>query len=132
MTTPASVDEYLAALEPDRRKVVEALRRTVKAAAPDAVELISYGMPALKSHGGHFLVSYAAFKSHYSLFPASDGVVNRLAPDITPYLAGRGTIQFPAKADIPLALVERVVKIRLAENAAAEQAKQGRRAGTRG
>ena len=117
MGTPSSVDEYLAGLPDDRRAVMEALRRTVKAAAPDAAETIAYQMPALRSHGGQFLVSYAAYKRHYSLFPASGAVVAALGNELTPYLAGKGTIQFPANEPLPLALVTRIVAVRVAENA---------------
>jgi uncharacterized protein YdhG (YjbR/CyaY superfamily) len=116
MAGPSSVEEYLAALPPERRVVVEELRRTINAAAPEATESIAYQMPALRSHGGQFLVSYAAFKKHYSLFPASDAVVNALGDELTPYLAGKGTIQFPADKPLPVALVERIVKVRVAEN----------------
>jgi uncharacterized protein YdhG (YjbR/CyaY superfamily) len=115
MTTP-TVDEYLGALPEDRRAVMQALRETIRAAAPDAIELISYQMPAFKTHG-QFLVSYAAFKKHYSLFPASEAVVEALGDELTPYLAGQGTIRFPANAPIPLGTVTRIVKVRLAENA---------------
>jgi uncharacterized protein YdhG (YjbR/CyaY superfamily) len=117
MGTPSSVDEYLAGLPDDRRAVMEALRRTVKAAAPEAAETIAYQMPALRSHGGQFLVSYAAYKRHYSLFPASGAVVAALGNELTPYLAGKGTIQFPANEPLPLALVTRIVAVRVAENA---------------
>src|SRR4249919_1037558 len=117
MGTPSSVDEYLAGLPDDRRAVMEALRRTVKAAAPEAAETIAYQMPALRSHGGQFLVSYAAYKRHYSLFPASGAVVAALGEELTPYLTGKGTIQFPANEPLPLALVTRIVAIRVAENA---------------
>jgi uncharacterized protein YdhG (YjbR/CyaY superfamily) len=116
MAGPSSVEEYLAALPPERRVVVEELRRTINAAAPEATESIAYQMPALRSHGGQFLVSYAAFKKHYSLFPASDAVVNALGDELTPYLAGKGTIQFPADKPLPVALVERIVRVRVAEN----------------
>jgi uncharacterized protein YdhG (YjbR/CyaY superfamily) len=117
MTTPSTVDEYLAALPEDRRAVVQALRDTIRAAAPEAIELISYQMPAFKTHG-QFLVSYAAFKKHYSLFPASEAVVDALGEELAPYLAGKGTIRFPANAPIPLATVAKIVKVRVAENEA--------------
>ena len=81
MAGPATVDEYLAELPDDRRAVVDELRRTINAAAPDATETIAYQMPALRSHGGQFLVSYASFKAHYSLFPASDEVVKALGSE---------------------------------------------------
>jgi uncharacterized protein YdhG (YjbR/CyaY superfamily) len=94
------------------------LRRAIRAAAPDAEEVIAYRMPAFRSHGGQFLVSYDAYKRHYSLFPASDTVVRALGAEIEPYLAGRGTIRFPADRPIPVELVRRIVEIRVAENAA--------------
>ena len=119
MAGPATVEEYLAELPDPQRAVVAELRRTVNAAAPDATESIAYQMPALRSHGGQFLLSYAAFKNHYSLFPASDVVVAAIGDELTPYLAGKGTIRFPASRPIPLALVTRIVEVRVAENAAA-------------
>lgn len=117
MADPITVDDYLAALPDDRRPAVELLRQTINAAAPDATETIAYQMPALRSHRGQFLVSYAAYKHHYSLFPASDAVVQALGDELTPYLAGKGTIRFPATRPIPTSLVTRIVEIRLAENA---------------
>jgi uncharacterized protein YdhG (YjbR/CyaY superfamily) len=100
---------------------MERMRQAIKSAAPDATELISYNMPAFKSHGGQFLVSYAAFKRHYSLFPASEAVIEAAGEDLTPYLSGKGTIRFPADDPIPVSLVERIVKTRLEENAAHER-----------
>jgi uncharacterized protein YdhG (YjbR/CyaY superfamily) len=97
---------------------METLRRTIRAAAPQATEVISYKMPAFRTHG-RFLVSYDAYKRHYSLFPASDAVVRALGDAIAPYLAGRGTIRFPADRPIPTELVARVVEVRVAENDAA-------------
>jgi uncharacterized protein YdhG (YjbR/CyaY superfamily) len=118
MAAPTSVEDYLAALPDERRAVAEELRRTINAAAPDATETIAYGMPALRSHGGQFLVSYAAYKRHYSLFPASGAVIEALGEELTPYLAGKGTIQFPADRPIPTALVKKIIKVRVAENKA--------------
>jgi uncharacterized protein YdhG (YjbR/CyaY superfamily) len=118
MAAPATVEEYLAGLPLDRRAAVETLRRAARDGAPEAVESIAYGMPALRSHGRQFLVSYAAFKAHYSLFPASEAVIRACGPELTPYLSGKGTIRFPADRPIPAALVTKIVKVRLAENAA--------------
>jgi len=115
---PTTVDEYMAALTDARRAGIDTLRQAVTVAAPDATEAIAYGMPALRSHGGQFLVSYAAYKAHYSLFPASEGVIEACGDELTPYLSGKGTIQFPASQPIPTALVTKIVKVRFAENAA--------------
>jgi uncharacterized protein YdhG (YjbR/CyaY superfamily) len=117
MASPTTVDAYVAALPDDRRTAMDELRRTINAAAPDATETIAYQMPALRTNG-HFLVSYAAFKAHYSLFPASGAVIEALGDELTRYLAGKGTIRFPADEPIPLAMVTKIVKVRLAENAA--------------
>lgn len=117
MSTANGVDEYLAALPDDRRAVMAWLRETIRAAAPGAVELISYGMPAFKSHG-RFLVSYNAFKRHYSLFPASDAVVAACGEALTPFLAGKGTISFRPDKPLPTELVTKIVQVRVAENEA--------------
>lgn len=121
MAAPTSVEDYLAALPAERRAVMERLRRTIKAAAPAATEAIAYSMPAFRSHDGQFLVSYAAYKRHYSLFPASGAVVDALGDELTPYLSGKGTIQFPATETIPTAMVTKVVKVRVAEIAARDR-----------
>ncbi len=120
MPTPASVDDYLASLTDDQRVAVQTLRETIAAAAPMATETIAYQMPAFRSHGGQFLVSFAAYKKHYSLFPASGAVVEALGHELTPYLVGKGTIRFPADRPIPIDLVRRIIEVRVAENAAAE------------
>ena len=110
-----TVDDYLATLPPDQRAVMDGLRATINAAAPDAVETIAHSMPALRSVDGRFLVSYDAYKRHYSLFPASDAVVAAGGDELRPYLAGKGTIRFPAGKPIPLDLVRRIVEARVRE-----------------
>ena len=117
MTGPAGVDDYLAALPDDKRAALQALRRTIKAAAPEATELISYWMPAFKDRG-RFLVSYAAFKDHCSFFPASNAVMEALGDELKPYFSGKGTLRFTADKPIPAALVKKIVKTRLEENEA--------------
>jgi uncharacterized protein YdhG (YjbR/CyaY superfamily) len=116
MAEPTTVDDYMATLPDERRAALEELRQTIKAAAPEATEVIAYKMPAFRSHGGQFLVSYDAYKNHYSLFPASDAVVEALGEELTPYLAGKGTIRFPASRPIPADLVTKIMKVRWAEN----------------
>jgi uncharacterized protein YdhG (YjbR/CyaY superfamily) len=118
MSAPRRYEDYLASLSVERREPVEVLRQTIKAAAPEATETIAYSMPAFRSHGGQFLVSYAAYKKHYSLFPASGAVVEVLGEELRPFLAGKGTIRFPAGEPIPTALVRKVVRVRLEEIAA--------------
>jgi uncharacterized protein YdhG (YjbR/CyaY superfamily) len=116
MAAPTTVEGYMAALPDDRRAALEELRQAIRAAAPGATEVIAYQMPAYRTHG-RFLVSCAAFKAHYSLFPASEAVVEALGEELTPFLAGKGTIRFPADTPVPVALVAKIVAVRLAENA---------------
>jgi len=110
MTKPESVEVYLAGLTDDRRGRIEDLRRTARAAAPDAVELVSYNMPALKA-GTRFLVSFGAYKGWDSLFPASRDVLAAV-PEAQPFAKGRGTFQFPLKDPLPLELIARIVAAR--------------------
>jgi uncharacterized protein YdhG (YjbR/CyaY superfamily) len=117
MATPTSVESYLAALPEESRAALEKLRKTIKAAAPKATEKISYQMPAFEENG-RFLVSYAAFKNHCSLFPASNAVMAALGEELMPYFSGKGTLRFTADKPIPTALVKKIVKARLEENAA--------------
>jgi uncharacterized protein YdhG (YjbR/CyaY superfamily) len=114
MATPTSVEDYLAALPEAQRAALEKLRKTIRAAAPEATETISYQMPAFRLHG-RFLVSYAAFKDHYSLFPASAKVLEVHGDQLKPYFSGKGTIRFAADKPLPAALVKKVVKTRIEE-----------------
>jgi uncharacterized protein YdhG (YjbR/CyaY superfamily) len=116
-TDPERVDAYLAGLPDGPRAVLERLRLIVRGAAPDAVEGISYNMPAFYV-GRHFLVSYAAFKSHMSLFPASAGVEDQLGDQLRDNLAGRGTIRFTVDAPLSDEVIREIIRIRLAEVAA--------------
>jgi uncharacterized protein YdhG (YjbR/CyaY superfamily) len=117
MAAPTNVDDYLAALPEAPRAALEKLRKTIKAAAPEAAETISYQMPTFKEHG-RFLVSYAAFKDHCSLFPASTKVLEAHGEELKPYYSGKGTLRFTADKPIPAALVKKIVKTRIEENAA--------------
>ena len=123
MAKHASVEDYMASLPDDRRSVMEELRSTIREAAPDATEAISYNMPAFRL-GGRFLVSYEAFKRHYSIFPWSDGMLEDLGEALKPYAVGKGTIRFPADQPIPLELVTRIVEIRNREVAHEGSAKR--------
>jgi uncharacterized protein YdhG (YjbR/CyaY superfamily) len=117
MPGPRSVEEYLAELPDDRRAGLEQLRETIRSVVPEATETISYRIPTFK-HQGRPVVYYAAFKDHYSVFPASEAVVEGLGDEIEPYLAGKGTIRFDHNDSLPVDLVKRIVQIRLRENAA--------------
>jgi len=115
-----TVDEYMATLPDDRRAVMEQLRATIRAAAPDATEAIAYNMPAFRLDG-QFFVSYEAFKRHYSLFPWTDAMLAELREAVKPYAVGKGTLRFPADKAIPLDLVTRIIEVRLREFATADE-----------
>jgi uncharacterized protein YdhG (YjbR/CyaY superfamily) len=110
-----SVAAYLKAVPPAPRAALQQLRQTIKAAAPDAIELISYGMPAFKHHG--ILVYYAAFKDHCSLF-MSTYFTKAFKKDLAAYDVSKGTIRFTAERPLPAALVRKLVKARVAQNEA--------------
>lgn len=97
MGTSSAVDDYLAALAEVPRAALEQLRATIRAAAPEATETIAYQMPAFRDHG-RFLVSYAAYKDHCSLFPASQAVRDALGDELKPYITGEGHDQLQGRA----------------------------------
>ena len=109
----ASVAAYLRAVPPAPRAALQKLRRTIKAVAPEATEVISYGIPMFKHHG--MLVGYAAFKDHCSLF-MSTAMSATLRKALAPYVTSKGTIRFTADKPLPATLVRRLVKARIAQN----------------
>ena len=109
----ASVAAYLRAVPPAPRAALQKLRRTIKAAAPQATEVISYGIPMFKHHG--MLVGYAAFKDHCSLF-MSTSLTKAHQQALASYDTSKGTIRFAADKPLPAALVRKLVKARIAQN----------------
>ncbi len=120
-TTPRTVDEYLAAVPTEARATLEKLRKTIKAAAPKASEVISYQIPMYKQHG--MLVGFAAFKDHCSFFPGAKPIESH-KDVLKAYKTSKGTIRFPSDQPLPVALVKRLVKTRIAENEARRKAKE--------
>jgi uncharacterized protein YdhG (YjbR/CyaY superfamily) len=121
------VDKYLAGVPKEARVTLEKLRKTIKAAAPMASEVISYQMPMYKHHG--MVIGFAAFKDHCSIFPGS-AVMDAHKTELERYDTSKGTIRFPASKPLPVALVKKLVKARIRENEAkAALRNSGRRAG---
>ena len=115
MKKATTVEAYLASIPADARAALEKLRKTIRAAAPEAIEGVSYGMPTFKYKGP--LVYYAAFKDHCSFFPASVAVMHRFAAELKGLdTTGKGTIRFPTRKPLPVALVQKLVRARVAEN----------------
>jgi len=105
---------YLASLPAPVRKRLKDIRDIVRAIAPDAVEVFSYGIPGFKLDGKP-LVWYAAFKHHTSLYPMTASIRRAHAAALKDYKMSTGTVQFPLDTPLPLALIKRLVKARLAE-----------------
>ena len=111
---PAPIDAYLAALSDEKRAALEKLRETILAAAPKAEECISYGIPAFRLHG--MLVGFGATAKHCSFYLMSSSTVEAHAEELRSYDTSKGTIRFPADKPLPVALVRKLVKARIAEN----------------
>lgn len=117
--TPKNIDEYIAACPAEVRPLLEKMRSTIRVAAPQAVEAISYQIPTFKLKGN--LVHFAAFKDHLSFFPTSSGV-EHFKDELAAYKNAKGTVQFPLDRPIPYDLVERITRFRVQESL--EQAEQ--------
>jgi len=110
-----TVDAYLSAQPPKMRAALKRLRKTIKAAAPQATEGISYQIPTFKLNG--LLVSYAAWKDHCAIYAISAKFVRANAAQLKRYEMGKGTLRFSPDKPISATLVTRLVKARIAENA---------------
>ncbi len=110
---PLNVDEYISGFNPDVQKILSQIRKTIKAAAPGAEELISYGMPAYKQNG--ILVYFAAFKNHIGFYATPTGHA-AFVDELSKYKQGKGSVQFPLDKKMPLTLITKIVKFRLKQN----------------
>jgi uncharacterized protein YdhG (YjbR/CyaY superfamily) len=112
---PQTIDEYLAAVPADKRAALEKIRRAILAAAPLAEECISYGLPAFRL-AGRMLVGFGAAKQHCALYPWSSTTVAAFPDELQDYDTSIGTIRFPPDKPLPVTLVRKLVKARIAEN----------------
>ncbi len=108
-----SVDEYLSKVAEPAKSSLEKLRKIIKETAPNAEEVISYGMPAFKQSG--ILVYYAVFKGHCSLFPGAS-IVKVFQEELKNYKTSKGTIQFTVEKPLPASLVKKIIKLKIREN----------------
>jgi uncharacterized protein YdhG (YjbR/CyaY superfamily) len=116
-TTPAnqpeSIDEYIAGFPKEIQVLLKSVRTTIRKAAPKAEEAIKYAIPTFILNGN--LVHFAAFKSHIGFYPAPIGM-EAFKKELAPYASGKGSVQFPLDKPLPLTLISKIVKFRVAQN----------------
>ena len=117
--------EYIASKPKESRASLEAVRRAILKALPKAQEGLAYQMPAYTLNGVGVLY-FAGWKSHYSLYPASDALVEAFAKELAPYERSKGTLKFPLSEPVPVRLIERIAKFR-ARQLATRDGATGRR-----
>ena len=112
---PKTIDDYLASLSHDQGAALEKLRKIIRAAAPDAEECISYGLPAFRLNG--MLVAFGATANHCAFYPMNSSTVKAHQEELKDYDTSKGTIRFQPDKPLPATLVRKLVKARIAENA---------------
>lgn len=117
---PKDIDAYIAIYPRDVQEVLQKVRATIRKAAPEAEEAISYQMPTFKLGGN--LVHFAAFKEHIGFYPTPSGIT-KFAKQLAPYAGGKGSLRFPLDKPMPYDLIAQVVKFRVAEQLASQKAK---------
>ena len=115
-TAPKNIDEYIAGFPTDVQEILQKIRATIRKAAPDVEETISYKMPTFNLKG-HYLVYFAAYKKHIGFYAAPRADAD-FKEDLSAYEAGKGTLQFPLDKPIPYKLISKIVKFRVKENLA--------------
>jgi uncharacterized protein YdhG (YjbR/CyaY superfamily) len=121
---PRTIDEYIARCPPETRATLEKVRATIRAAAPDAEEVISYRMPAFRGNG--ILLYFAGFKRHVGLFPPVSGSA-ALERAMAPYAGEKGNLRFPLDRSIPYGLIGRIARLRVRQDRAKAAARSRRR-----
>jgi len=119
--TASTVDRYLADFPPETKSLLNQLRETIKKAAPEAEEVISYQMPAYKFHG--MLVYFAGCKNHIGFYPTSSGIAN-FKKELSTYKSSKGSVQFPLDQLLPLELIAEIVRFRVIWNLEREKEKR--------
>jgi uncharacterized protein YdhG (YjbR/CyaY superfamily) len=111
-----SIDEYLATLAPPQRAFLQKLRKLIHSIAPRAQECITYSIPGFKQNSP--FVAFAAFKNHYSLFPMGGATIEKFKKELRDFDTNKGTIRFTEENPLPSSLVRKIVRHRLAIDAA--------------
>jgi uncharacterized protein YdhG (YjbR/CyaY superfamily) len=121
---PETIDEYLTGVNAQQRVALEKLRRTIRAVAPKLEECISYGIPAFRLKG-RSLVFFGAWANHCSFYPGSSATLRKFRNQLKNFQISKGTIRFSSDKPLPIALVKKLVKARMAEDK--DQANRNRR-----
>jgi uncharacterized protein YdhG (YjbR/CyaY superfamily) len=114
-TSPATIDAYIADFPAPVQAIMQEIRRTIRQAAPDAQEAISYQMPTFRLHGN--LVHFAAYERHIGFYPAPSGIA-AFQHRLSAYKSAKGSVQFPLNQPIPYDLIAEITRFRVAENLA--------------
>lgn len=114
MKKPKNTDEYISSFPQATQKILQQIRATIKKTAPKAEEAISYGIPVFNLNGT-YLIYFAGFKNHVSIYPAPRGK-DEFKKILSAYKGGKGTVQFPLDKPIPFNLITKIVKFRMKEN----------------
>ena len=112
-TIPKDIDEYIASFPKDIQEILEKLRRTIRKAAPDAEEKISYQMPTFALQGN--LVHFAAYKKHIGFYPTPTGI-EAFKKELSAYEGAKGSVKFPLDKPIPFDIISKIVTYRVKEN----------------
>lgn len=118
------IDDYIGRFPADVQKVLKKVRETIRSAAPDAEEVISYQMPAFRQHG--ILVYFAGWKEHIGLYPPISGDA-AIEKAVARYAGPKGNLQFPLDQPIPYDLIKRIVKLRVQQDSKKAEAKRAKR-----
>jgi uncharacterized protein YdhG (YjbR/CyaY superfamily) len=108
------IDTYISMQSENIQPALEKLRQTIKAVAPEAEEVISYGMPSFKWNG--MLVGFAAAKNHFGFYPWNGSTVDQFKDELKAFKTSKGAIQFPIDKPLPFALIKKIVKSRMKQN----------------
>ena len=112
-STPQNTDEYIANFPKDIQEILQELWATIREAAPDAEEVISYQMPTFRLKGN--LVHFAAYKNHIGFYPTPSGIEN-FKKELSVYEGAKGSVKFPIDQPLPLDLISNIVRFRVTEN----------------
>jgi uncharacterized protein YdhG (YjbR/CyaY superfamily) len=121
MKKPKDVDEYISWVPTETQKLLKQVRAAIQEAASQAEEVISYSMPGYKLNG--MLVWFAGFNNHIGFYPRGSAAIEAFEKELSIYKTSKGAVQFPMDKPLPINLIKKMVKFRVAENLQKAKAK---------